>query len=131
MSSRFHFSQQKTYFSQFLDKLLNLRYIIEYLVHLEVGNDNSLILHKLPILFLIVKLKSRHNYSHFMRWSYRDSGNFKCCSSWSSKFFSIHEKDGKLGVFLIQAWFVVLQISQFTKEFRRWDFWSPHDFMSC
>ena len=126
MSSRFHFSQQKTYFSQFLDKLLNLRYIIEYLVHLEVGNDNSLILHKLPILFLIVKLKSRHNYSHFihsfMRWSYRDSGNFKCCSCWSSKFFSIHEKDGKLGVFLIQAWFVVLQISQFTKEFRRWDF---------
>ena len=122
MSSRFHFSQQKTYFSQFLDKLLNLRCIIEYLV----GNDNSLILRKLPILFLIVKLKSRYNYSHFihsfMRWSYRDFGNFKCCSSWSSKFFSVHEKDGKLGVFLIQAWFVVLHISQFTKEFRRWDF---------
>ena len=31
--------------------------------------------------------------------SQRDFGIFKCCSSWTSQFFPIHDKDGKLVFF--------------------------------
>ena len=49
MSSKFHFSQRKTFFSQLIVKFLQFE-VMEYLIHYD-SNLNSFILRKLPILF--------------------------------------------------------------------------------
>ena len=49
--------------------------------------------------------------------SQRDFGIFECCSGWTSQFFPIHEKDGKI-FFLIY----ISPVFQFIKELGNWDF---------
>ena len=70
---------------------------------------------KLPILFSTLELNLGHNFSQFIHrfinWDFlivgyrlyfqvfsnsqRDFRSFKCCSSWTSQFFLIHEQDGR------------------------------------
>ena len=54
---------------------------------------------------------------------HRGFGIFKCCSSWT---FPVYDKDGQFFFFFgKQAWTILLNFSQFTKELGNWDFWSP------
>ena len=61
MSSKSHFCQWKTYFSQFIGKFEEMKYLIHY-----AWNKSNHILRKLPISFSTVKLKLRPNLSHFI-----------------------------------------------------------------
>ena len=102
MRSKFHFSQQKTYFPQFIDKFLKFE-VIEYLIHC-VCNRSSLILFKLLALFSTVKYKLGSWFSQFVcRFkmgflrvslrlyfqvfpnSQRDFRIFECCFGWTSQ----------------------------------------------
>ena len=117
MSSKSHFCQWKTYFSQFIGKFEEMKYLIHY-----AWNKNSHILRKLPISFSTVRLKLRPNFSHFihrLKYSYvyvlnmrflraglmlyfsnfpqftkRFWDIFICRSGWTSQFFLIQGKEG-------------------------------------
>ena len=111
MGLKFYFYQWKTYFSWFIVKLLKLVVISHSLCY--IWNVNSLVLCKLPILFSIVKFKLGYNFPNssidakfgFLSRLYfqvvsnlqKDFGIFKYYSSWTSQFFPVHDKDGKLG----------------------------------
>ena len=56
---------------------------------------------------------------------------FQCCSSWNSQFFSIHERDGKLGFSFISLGRFYFQSSQFTEKLENWDFWITLSFIFC
>ena len=64
MDSKFHFSQWKTYFSQFIDEILKFEGM-EYLIH-HVKFEMLPALCKFPILFSTKKLKLGHKFSQFL-----------------------------------------------------------------
>ena len=63
IGSKFHFTQWKTYFSQFIDKFLKTE-VMNCLIHY-VLNVIRIILYKLTNLFSTVKLKLGPNFSQF------------------------------------------------------------------
>ena len=64
VGSKFHFSKWKTYFTQFIDKLLKFEEM-EYLIH-HIKVEMWPALCKFSILFSAVKLKLGHNFSQFI-----------------------------------------------------------------
>ena len=102
---------------------------------------NSLILRKLPILFWTVKLRLGHKFFQFIRRF--NIGNFwvlvlgctskffpinkeisRFCSSWTSQFLLIHEKDENLGFFGVSLCCFSIFL-QFTKQLINWRNWNP------
>ena len=74
MGSKFHFSQWKTYFTEFINKFLKFEEM-EYLIyHVKVEIWPALC--KIPILFSAVKFKFGHNFYQFIY-------TFKSFESWS------------------------------------------------
>ena len=113
MGSKFYFSQWKACFSWLTAKFLKFVVISHSLCY--IWNVKSFILCKSPVMFSTVKLKSRYNFSQFIHlckigifelWSrlyfqgvsnsHRGFGIFKCCSSCTSLFFPVYDKDRKL-----------------------------------
>ena len=88
---------------------------------------NHLFLCEFHKLFSTVKHKFRHKFSQFIHkfniWILK-------CWSWlvyTSKFFPIDKRDGKLGFF--KSLDCTSKFCQFTKVFENWGFWSPFAFI--
>ena len=49
----------------------------------------------------LLSLPMKSFLSYFVACDFKDFGIFECCSSWTSQFLPIHEKDEKLSFFLV------------------------------
>ena len=116
MGLKFFFSQRKTCFSWSIakfSKFVGISYSLCY-----IWNVNILILCKLPCILLFQQRNLKKDmifpnssidanleflsvglklYFEVVSSSLRGFGIFKCCSSWTSQFFPVYDKDGKLG----------------------------------
>ena len=99
MDSKFHFSQWKTYFSQFIDKFLKFEEMEYPIYHIKFEMWSALC--KFPILISTVSLKSRQTFPNSAIDSKLELWNLgrRLYFLILSKFFRIH------------------------KEIENWDFW--------